>query len=67
MLMTLAVAGCAEADFLTVGTRVGALPDSLWAVSEWISAADAPVPEGTLDAPGGARSVTESGWKVSGG
>ena len=53
-LMTLAVAGCAEADFLTVGTRVDALPDSLWAVSEWISAADAPEPEGTLDAPGGA-------------
>ena len=53
-LMTLAVAGCAEADFLTVGTRVDALPDSLWAASEWISAADAPVPEGTLDAPGGA-------------
>ena len=53
-LIVLAVTGCAEADFLTVGTKVDALPDSLWAASEWISAADAPLPEGVLDAPGGA-------------
>ena len=53
-LMAVAVAGCAEADFLTVGEKVDALPDSLWTASEWISAADAPMPEGVLDAPGGA-------------
>lgn len=43
-LIVLAVTGCAEADFLTVGTKVDALPDSLWAASAWISAADAPLP-----------------------
>lgn len=32
-LIVLAVTGCVEADFLTVGTKVDALPDSLWTAS----------------------------------
>lgn len=46
--------GCTYPDEVRMGTKVEALDDAAWAVSEWISVADAPLPENAFDAPDGA-------------
>ena len=47
--------------------RTGALDDSAWAASEWISAANAPVREGKVDlkGKGGARVADGASWFVA--
>ena len=46
----------------TVGTRAEALPDSLWAYSQWISVADAPVITDTVY--DGSRAADGANWFV---
>ena len=46
----------------TVGTRAEALPDSLWAYSQWISVADAPVITDTVH--DGSRAADGANWFV---
>lgn len=55
--------GIINASENTAGRRIGALPDSLWTYSEWISVADAPVVTGRVD--DGARAADGASWFVA--
>ena len=47
------------------GKRAEALPDSLWVLSEWISAADAPVVEGRIEGRTKERAADGASWFVT--
>jgi len=64
LLSALAVAAC-KTNTVT-GTRTEALDSSAWEVSEWISAADAPVITGTVNSKEGHRlSADGASWFLS--
>ena len=58
-LAAVAVA-CSEAEYS--GKRAEALDDSAWEVSEWISAADAPVVEGAVHSKKNCRAADGASW-----
>ena len=60
-LCALAIQSCSSNDCATL---TEALDSSAWEVSQWISAADAPVVEGTID-DGNCRAADGASWFVS--
>ena len=54
---------CSAENPTTYGKRTDALADSTWNISQWISAADAPVISGTVH--DGTRSADGTNWFVS--
>ncbi len=61
----LALSACTADEKTNIGTRTDALDDSLWASSEWISAADAPVAEQIVSGGVTERAADGSSWFVS--
>ncbi|MBR5704182.1 MAG: family 78 glycoside hydrolase catalytic domain [Bacteroidales bacterium] len=62
--ITLVLVGCRDHDS-TAGVRTDALDDAAWDVSEWISAADAPVVEGTVGSNDKYRAADGASWFVA--
>ena len=64
IILTILFAGCCnQHDIEFVGSRTSALDNSSWAVSEWISAADAPVVSGPV--MDGERAADGASWFLS--
>ena len=59
------LAACSSGSKESAGVRTAALDDSAWEVSEWISAADAPVVEGEVKGGSNYRAADGASWFVA--
>ena len=62
LIASLALLSACCGNDAPVGSRTAALDDSAWNVSQWISAADAPVVEGIVKGAENVRSADGSSW-----
>ena len=60
MAVAAAAVACSEAEYY--GNRADALDDSAWESSQWISAADAPIVEGTVHSKENCRAADGASW-----